>query len=75
MKRKLFYFNDGLDGVILARSLKHAISILTKCYKHVSKAEIRKGIKTGEEQYSGCWGVDWWKTNTKGKSRIIGWCE
>lgn len=76
MRKKIFYFNDGLDGVVLAKSLNQAIGILIKAgYSHVSKAEIHKGIKTGEEQYNGSWGVDWVRCKRKGESRVLGWCE
>lgn len=82
MRKKKYYFNDGLDGVVLAKSRKQAIGILRKNgYEDFTKQEIRVCAKRTDKDffYESSNGVSWiieaFATKRKGKSGMIGWCE
>jgi hypothetical protein len=74
-KRKKYYINDGLDGILIGRSINHAINIIRRNgYNHFTKQEIKKSIKT-EKEVNGCgWSVEVHHGNYK-KSMMLGWCE
>jgi glutamine amidotransferase-like uncharacterized protein len=80
-KLKIYYINDGLDGVVLAKSVKHAIRILSKYTEPYTKSEIMYGIKRNKNQWDKS--TEWDLTNIvkvpkKGryrKARMLGWCE
>lgn len=82
MKKLTCYeINDGFDGVVVAKSLKQAIKMLSKYNKPYKISEIMKSIKKCQIDYD-C--TELWaltcelKVPKKGKykkSRIIGWCE
>ena len=69
MKRKCYEFNDGLDGVVVAKSLNQAINILCKNGYEGMKQEIKKELK----KENGDWIVDYWYTREK--TGMKGWRE
>ncbi|MCR3759181.1 hypothetical protein KYB31_09285 [Clostridium felsineum] len=79
-KLKKYEINDGLDGVILAKSLKQAIKILAP-YHGYPVHDFMLSIKKCEKGH--CWDGDWCLTNIKqipkkGRNkrvRMIGWYE
>jgi hypothetical protein len=73
-KRKKYYFNDGIDGIVIARSLKHAINILRRNgYSSYTTNEIMKSVKKNDI-FSGDFTVEAFNGNYK-RSRMVGWCE
>ncbi len=75
MLKKIFYVNDGLDGVILARGLKQVIHILSKEYG-ICKSEIRRYLKHGRDSWlEDNWDIYKTKYCRKGKSRVLGYYE
>lgn len=83
MKKRIYYINDGLDGIILAKSRNQAIGILAKCSGCFKKQDIRLCAKRIDKDYfyhSPNGTEDWWISNSghvniKGKSRLLGYCE
>lgn len=73
MKRKCYEFNDGCDGVVIAKSLNQAINILCKHGYEGMKHEIKKSLKTSDELLYSGWAVDWY--STKEKTGMKGWIE
>lgn len=77
MLRKIFYVNDGLDGVILAKGLKQAIHILAKEYGY-HKSVIRQYVKNEKK---GKLDDEIWdvqpvrKKSNGGRSRVLGYFE
>lgn len=76
-KMKLFYINDGTDGIVVAKSLKHACNLVGSVYQIKSNV-IEDGIKRSwrngflEED----WSADMFIVPKKGKykkARILGW--
>jgi hypothetical protein len=74
-KKKIFYINDGVDGVIIAKNLKHAVSILRRNgYGCFPKQDIIKSAKTGKEILGVPFNIESFPTKEK-RSRMVGWCE
>lgn len=82
MKKVTIYeINDGLDGVVVAKSLKQAIKKLVPYYGYSVK-DVIDDIKASEEDLFSH-SYDWTLTGDtkvakKGryrKSKILGWCE
>lgn len=79
-KLTIYEINDGLDGVILAKSLKQAMKILAPYYKYPVKNFINS-IKNCEKNYRS--ESDWILTNINKvpkkkeykKPRMLGWYE
>lgn len=79
-KIKVYEINEGLDGVVVAKSLKHAIKKLAPCYGY-KVHEIIEDIKKSDEdckhdgdfQLTGLNKVA--KKDEHTKSRVLGWCE
>ncbi len=79
-KLTMYKINDGLDGVILAKSLKQAIKMLAPYYGYTVKDFI-DSIKKCDKDYS--YDDDWILTNVdkvakKGRNRrskMLGWTE
>jgi len=75
MKRlKKYYINDGLDGIILAKSLKQAIKILTNfgyCYPSLFLKEIKK--ENGFFKLTNVKHLP--KKGINKKPRFVGWYE
>jgi hypothetical protein len=65
--RKTFYFNDGIDGVVVAENLKKAIRLLAKEIG-VTPVWLTKEIEKGED-----WLVECEKTTDR--RGLVGWCE
>lgn len=76
MKRlKEYYINDGLNGIILAKSLKQAIKMLAPYYGY-KPHEILDDIKKPQScDFELTEVIHMAKKGTFKKSRIIGWCE
>lgn len=75
MIKKIFYVNDGLDGVVLARGKKQAINLISKAYR-ISKQDMRRYFKGRDKNESEWWDMEECKGKSgKGKSSILGWCE
>jgi hypothetical protein len=74
--KKKYYFNDGLDGVVIAKSLKHAVNILCKNGYRDMKNEILDGIKKSEKDpyADSAWYVEVFKTTGR-RSEMLGWYE
>lgn len=79
-KIKVYEINEGLDGVVVAKSMKHAVKKLAPYYGY-KVHEIIKDIKKSDEDYK--YDADFELTRIdrvakKGehrKSRVLGWCE
>jgi hypothetical protein len=79
-KLNVYEINDGLDGVILAKSLKQAIKLLAPHYGYPVCYFLNE-IKKTEKGH--CWDGDFAVTGKRkvikrGKYkcvRVIGWCE
>lgn len=82
-KIKVYHFNDGIDGVVVAKSLKHASKkLLSTGYYDYSVDEIMKHCKDWwKNEYNATltdWVADIYKYPKKGnykKSKVIGWYE
>ena len=80
-KLNVYEINDGLDGVIVAKSLKQAIKMLSKYNTLYTVSEIMKSIKKFQIDYccNELWALTYnFKVPKKGKykkPRIIGWRE
>lgn len=87
MKRRIYEFDEGYTAIVLARSAKHAIRILSKAFK-IDRASLRKYIKTGKVKVNSPdfedemltdeeshYYMTSYKTNRKGKSQFLGWCD
>lgn len=48
-KLNLYEINDGLDGVILAKSLKQAVKIMVKSYNPCTVNEMLTSIKYNKD--------------------------
>jgi len=73
-KRKKYYFNDGLDGIVIARSLSHAVNTLRRNgYNSYTKHELMESVKRGDI-FNCDFTVEIFNGNYK-KSRMVGWCE
>jgi hypothetical protein len=73
--KKLYYFNDGYDGAVVAKSLKQAVNILCKNgYKGMKKEILAELKKPDEDKECGSWYVDMLKTVSR-KSGMVGWYE
>ena len=72
-KIKEYSFNGGLDGVVNAKSLKHACKLISKFYDSYTSCEIMEScLKENKENCD--WSVDIYvKVKKKEKSRVIGW--
>lgn len=79
-KIKEYYFNDGMDGVVVAKNLKQAVKKISKHYE-INPNVLLKDIKTGikiEEYSDEVWLVEELLILKKGhckRSRVLGWCE
>jgi hypothetical protein len=77
---KYFELNDCLDGVIIAKSLKHAIKLIAPYYSY-SVHEILQEIKKNENDKLGdsSFGITYEAKIAKNKkyrkSRVLGWIE
>lgn len=75
----MFEFNEGVDGTIIAKNLKHACRILGRTY-NINFREIYLPLR--KRSYDECIGEDFqitWKADVpkyKGvKSEVWGFCE
>lgn len=71
-KKYLYYFNDGYDGIVVAKSLKHAVNILAKNGYQDMKNDILKALRTGDDTD---WCVEVIPTIRFKKSRMLGWLD
>ncbi|MDT8718186.1 hypothetical protein IAI10_16085 [Clostridium sp. 19966] len=80
-KIKVFVINDGLDGIIVAKSIKQAIKKIAPFYYPYKVNDFISSIKKCQKDSS--YDGDWTLTNVrkvakKGKYRktkVLGWCE
>ena len=75
-----YSFNEGLDGVIIAKSLKQAVKKLVKVYDDYTVEEVIKDCADYDKNSidsKGDWSVSVWPVAKKGenrKSKFLGWC-
>ena len=77
MLRKIFHVNDGLDGVVLAKSRKQVIHIIAKEYGY-HKSVIRQYVKNEKKGKidDEIWDVQpVRKKSNGGRSRVLGYYE
>lgn len=81
---KIYYINDGYDGVVCAKNIKQVASLLSLPWAYggngeYSKAEILKSLKTGGEYGNYEFQITKIKVVKKkgkySKPRILGWIE
>lgn len=82
---KVYNFNDGVDGIVVAKSLKQTVNILSKinATHGYGKKEIIDSCKKSDKSKE--WGLvvfDWEYEKTKvpkrkccNKPKMLGWCE
>ena len=74
-----FEFNEGVDGIVIAKSFKQAAKKIAKEYDTYSYMEIM--VECSNEyvegiDFKGSWSVDCYKVPKKkkySKSKVIGW--
>ena len=77
MLRKIFHVNDGLDGVVLAKSRRQVIHILAKEYGY-HKSVLRQYVKNERKgkHDDEIWDVQpACKESNGGRSRVLGYFE
>ncbi len=77
MLKKIFHVNDGLDGVVLAKSRKQVIHIIAKEYGY-HKSVIRQYVKNEKKGKidDEIWDVQpVRKKSNGGRSRVLGYYE
>lgn len=75
--RKKFYFNDGTDGIVIAKNLKQAVKILCKRDCKGMETEIltdcKKAVKSDKYWWKSNWSYDYSKIKAK-RNKIVGYC-
>lgn len=80
-KLNIYEINDGIDGVILAKSIKQAVKMLIKYYEPYKVHDLMFSIKKCKEnwRYDGSWALTGvYKKPKKGRYRrpkVLGWRE
>lgn len=83
-KIKEYRINEGLDGVIIAKGLKHTVKqlIATGYYEGYTVQEVMEHCKDWDKNGYNAkltdWSADVRRHCKKGifkKSRVVGWCE
>ncbi|WP_139905637.1 hypothetical protein [Clostridium thermarum] len=84
-KINVYYVNEGLDGVVVAKSLKQAIKKLAPYYaskthkvKQVAADMVKEIKKDWKDSNSQTWSCEESKVSKKGKhrrSKLLGWYE
>jgi len=70
----LYEINDGIDGMILAKSLKQAVKIMVKGYNPCTINEMLNSIKNNEDFcLTDICKIP--KCNQNNKSKVVGFCD
>lgn len=78
MYKNKYYFNDGIDGIVIAKSIKHACKLLCKAVYSEGFNDVYTSVKlTEKDPYNEF--ADWAITDIvkvkNEKCRVIGFVE